>query len=335
MTSSPSLSRAEIPGSLVRDLSGRPADLTAESSPQAKAARIDGDDWLAELPQRVDAALERWSLRRDEDAPLRAGYTALVVPVLRPRGDAGALKVGWPHTEADLEHLALRAWGGRDAVELLAADPASATLLLERLDADRDLMTGSVLDTTESLGIVLRDLDRPAPPWAPPLSAELTRIGEGLQAFGADPAAARRFPRRMVQHAEALVRDLLSDTDSAGLDDRLVHTDLHQMNVLWRPDPGEWVAIDPKVVAGDPHWALAPALWNRWDDVIAAHDARAHLQARIGILCEATGLDEDRARAMTIVRLVHEAVSSAQEELSDAEEWATKAVTIVKAMQPG
>lgn len=324
------LSHQDLPAQLLTDLAGRPADRPGGS--MAKAPRVDGDGWLTALPQAVAEAFDRWDLRRDHGAPLRSGYTALVVPVLRPRGDAGVLKVGWPHREADTEHLALRAWKGHGAVQLLAADPASATLLLERLDADRDLMRGSVLETTEQLGQVLRALDRPAPPWAPPLSALLARLQERLGRFAADPAAAHLFPRRMVQQASGIVRDLVAEGPDT-LDARLVHTDLHQMNVLWRPDPGEWAAIDPKPMAADPHWALAPALWNRWDDVTAAHDARAHLRLRLGILCETAGLDEDRARAMTIVRMVDNAVGAATG--ASGGDWADSAVTIVKAMQAG
>lgn len=322
------LGREELPAGLLEEMGGRPAD-SAAPGPQTRAARVDGERWLATLPRLVADALARWQLRRDPAAPLRHGHTALVVPVLRPRGDAGVLKVGWPHTEADTEHLALRAWKGRGAVELLAADPASATLLLERLDADRDLSTGSVLDTTEALGALLAALDRPAPPWAPPLSAKLDAIGEDLARLAADPASGHAFPRRMLQQAISLVRDLRAE--GTAVDGRLVHTDLHQHNVLWRPDPGEWVAIDPKVLAGDPHWAVAPALWNRWDDVLRAHDGRAHLRLRLGLLCEAAGLDEDRARAMTIVRLVQNAVWS----LTSPGDRVTGAVTIVKAMQKG
>lgn len=322
----------ELPAGLVAEVAGRPAD-DAAPGPQARAPRVDGDAWLAALPQLVAAALERWQLRLDTSEPLRHGHTALVVPVLRPRGDAGVLKVGWPHTEADTEHLALRAWKGRGAVELLAADPASATLLLERLDADRDLSTGSVLETTESLGALLPALDRPAPPWAPTLSGTLARLEDELARFATDPASAHAFPRRLLQQAVSVVGDLRSE--GAALDTRMVHTDLHQHNVLWRPDPGEWVAIDPKVLAADPHWALAPALWNRWDDVLAAHDGRAHLQLRLGLLCDAAGLDEDRARAMTIVRLVQNAVWALTSGGVGTADWVTRAVTVVKAMQKG
>lgn len=294
--------------------------------------RPDGATWLASLPTLVDTALDRWRLRLDQDAPLRWGYTALVLPVLRPQGDPGALKIGWPHPEADTEHLALRAWKGRGAVEMLAAEPADTAYLLERLDADRDLTTGSVLDTSEALGTVLARLDRPAPPWAPPWSGELDRLSAHLARVLEDPAGTHRFPRRMLQHAASLVRDLRSEEDP---DRRLVHTDLHQANVLWRPDPGEWVAIDPKVVAGDPHWAVAPALWNRWDDALAAHDLGTHLLLRLDLICEAAGLDRDRARAASILRLTQNALWAADEARDDAEDEITRAVAIVKAMQRG
>lgn len=328
----PVLRRAELPAALVRDLTGRDAD-PAVPRP-GSAPRVDGTAWLDRLPRLVDEALARWDLRLDPTAALRAGSSALVVPVVTRSGTPGALKVGWPHTESDTEHLALRAWGGRHAVRLLAADPPSGTLLLERLDAERDLTSGSVVETTAALGEILRGLDRPAPGWAPPLSGELEATVEELAQFHAGSASGHLLPRRMSQRAASLADDLLG-AGAATLDARLVHSDLHQLNVLRRDPPGEWVAIDAKPLAGDPHWAVAPALWNRWTDVRAAHDPRAHLQLRLAILCEAAGLDQDRARAMSIVRLVRSAVRALGEAHPDADGWVDRAVTVVKAMQPG
>ena len=85
---------------------------------EAVARRLDGADWLAELPGRVEAALGRWELRRETSEPLRWGFTALVLPVLLPGGGPAALKLGWPHPEADHEHRALGVWHGRGAVRL-------------------------------------------------------------------------------------------------------------------------------------------------------------------------------------------------------------------------
>lgn len=301
------------------------------SQHRGEPGQADREAWLGRLPGLVDAATDRWRLRVDEAEPLRWGFTALVVPVLRPGGDPGALKVGWPHPESDTEHLALRAWKGRGAVRLLAAEPADGALLLERLDATRDLTTGSVLDTSEALGRLLRELDRPAPPWAPPWHEEVDRLAGSLARALADPSAAHRFPRRMLQQAAAIARDVLAEEPAQ----RLVHTDLHQSNVLWRPDPGEWVAIDPKVTAGDPHWAVAPALWNRWDDALAAHDLAMHLLLRIDLVCDAAGLERDRARAMTILRLTQNALWALEEQREDVDAEVTRAVAVIKAMQRG
>lgn len=297
-----------------------------------RADRVDGETWLRSVPRLVDEALGRWHLALDPTAPLRWGFTALVVPVTRPKGDPGVLKVGWPHVESDTEHLALRAWRGRGAVELLAADPASGTLLLERLDADRDLTTGSMLDASEALGELLARLDRPAPPWAPRLSRQLSGVATKLAAAASDPSTAHRFPRRMLQQAASLAADLLLEED---LDARLVHSDLHHANVLRRPRPGEWVAIDPKAVAGDPHWAVAPALWNRWADALAAPDLRTHLTFRLELICGAADLDPDRARAMTIVRVADNALWSIQHARDEVADEITRSVAIIKAMQRG
>lgn len=308
-----------------------PEPVRRGGAPARPPYRPDGPTWLAELPARVAAALGRWELARDTGHPLRWGFTALVLPVLLPDGGPAMLKVGWPHPEADHEHLALRLWQGRGAVRLLAAEPADTAYLLERLDPTRDLESGAVLETTEALGRLLTRLDRPAPPWAPLLSDELRLLRADLARATDDPAAAP-LPRRMLQHASALVADLLGEDD---VDGRLVHTDLHQMNVLWRPDPGEWVAIDPKVVAGDPHWAVAPSLWNRWEDSLAAPDLGAHLLGRLEVLCEAAGLDRDRARAATIVRMAQNALWAVRDRRTESEEEITRAVAIVKAMQRG
>ena len=107
------------------------------------------------------------------------------------------------------------------------------------------------------------------------------------------------------------------------------------MNVLWRPDPGECVAIDPKVVAGDPHWAVAPAVWNRWEQALAAPDPGAHLLACLEEVCEAAGLDRDRARAATVVRMAQNALWAIRDDRTDSEDEITCAVGVVKAMQRG
>nr|WP_281496819.1 aminoglycoside phosphotransferase family protein [Ornithinimicrobium sp. F0845] len=263
--------------------------------------------------------------------PASHGYAALVLPVDGPEGPA-VLKVAWPHPEARDEHRTLGVWGGHGAVRLLAADPARWAVLLERLDP-RDLNGPpvGVLESCEEIGRLARLLDRPAPPWTS------LRASDHLATLVADVDAVRAgehagaLPRRLLERGRALAQDLAAEP---GVDARLVHGDLHQENVLWRPDPGEWVAIDPQAIAADLAWVVAPALWNRWPEAVAAHDTRLHLNLRLEVLCEAAGLDPDRARAFAEVRMLRNAIWDVQEQPADLETSLTRLVTIIKALQP-
>ena len=289
-----------------------------------------GRQWLDDLPALAAGVLQDWDLQLD--GPARHGFSALVLPVRSPHGPA-ALKIVWPHPEGREEHRALRLWGGHGAVRLLAADPARWALLLERLDADRTLRAealGSALGelaATEELGTLVRILDRPAPPWAPTLSQQLHRLRDDLGRTVAGPPV--EFPRRMLQEARTLIGELL---DEGGLDARLTHGDLHHGNVLWRPDPGEWVAIDAQVLAAEPGWTFEPALLEAWPAVQRATSVRRAVRTRLEILAEVAGVDLDRARALTLVRLVRDALWELEVEHVDRER-VTRLVTVAKSLQ--
>jgi len=299
-----------VPDGLAQTMRGRPED------DDGGGDHNDGDSWVRRLPSLVAEGLQRWGLTRDGAA--RHGECALVLPVRRD-GEPAALKLTWPHHEARTEHLALRHWGGRGTVRLLAADPASWTLLLERLDATRDLSGESVDDACATIGDLLRQLDRPAITAVPRLSAYAARLAVELQ----DAPAA--IPRRIAGQARSLARDLALDD---GVDARLLHTDLHYANVL-AGCRAPWLAIDPKPMAGEAAYEVAPALWNRWNEAVASGDVRAHLRRRLAVICERAGIDPDRARSWTLVREVDKAVDAVRD--GDMER-VTAAVTVVKAM---
>lgn len=301
MTSRPDL----VPESFATLVRGRPAE-----------GYDDGDTWLAALPGLLGSLLADWDLTVDGAA--WHGYCALVVPVLRG-GDRLALKVGWPHPEARDEHLVLRAWGGRGAVRLVAADPGRWALLLERLDGSRDLGGSPVDEACSVVGALHARLTRPALPRLPRLS---DIAAADVAAFTHPPP---QVPRRLAEQARSLALDLLT---RRGLDDVLVHSDLHYANVLaGTREP--WLAIDPKPVAGEVEYAVSPLLSNRFAEALADVSPRAHLRRRLSIACEHAGADEDRARAWTVVREVATAIWS----VSVGEPArVTMAVTIVKAM---
>ena len=263
-----------------------------------RSGEVDGDRWLDRLPDLVEDHLHRWDLVLDGE--VRHGDNALVLPVLRAHGERAALKLTWPHPAARHEHLALRAWDGRGAVRLLAANPGAGALLLERLG--EPLTRRSVLEACEVVGGLIALLDHPALP-------QLDRVAER----SADEDDLRRgsplVPRRLSEQAAATRSALLADSPP----EVLVHEDLHDGNVLAAvgADRGDWLAIDPIPVAAEPASAVAPMVWNRPEELAQAHNLRVHARLRADIVSDAAGLSEDRVRGWTLVRLTINAVRAA------------------------
>jgi streptomycin 6-kinase len=274
---------------------------------------VSGEDWLRGLPRLLDDVLSEWAL--NPDGEVRFGFGAVAVPVRSPSGPA-VLKVTWPHHEAQTEHLGLRHWDGRGAVRLLRADPRRFALLLERLDASTDLRWVGVDEACLIIGDLLAQLRTPALPQVPTLTAYAARQL-------AAPAPVAVLPRRFVEQARRLAADLVSDPK---IDAWLLHTDLHYENVL-SGSRQPWLAIDPKPTAGDRAFEVAPALWNRADELGTGSSVRWNLRRRLEVVCEHAGIDEDRAKAWTIVREVDNAADPAA-----GPGRASLAVAIIKAM---
>ncbi len=274
---------------------------------------VTGETWLRRLPGLLTELLEEWSL--SVEGNVRWGVAAVAVPVRSPAGPA-VLKVTWPHHEALTEHLGLRQWDGRGAVRLLRADPRRFALLLERLDPATDLRSLPVDEACGIIGDLLAQLRSPAHPQVPTLSAYAERQL-------AKPPPLDLLPRRFVDQARRLATDLTSDPD---VEASLLHTDLHYENVL-RGTRQPWLAIDPKPTAGDRAFEVAPALWNRTDELGTGSSVRWNLRRRLEIICDYAGIDEDRARAWTIVREVDNATDP-----TEGPERTSLAVAVIKAM---
>ncbi len=281
-------------------------------------------NWLAALPRLIRDVSAEWSLT--PDGRVRSGQAGVAVPVRTAEGEPAMAKFGWPHPEAEYEHLALRAWAGRGAVRLLRADPRRSVMLLERADADQDLTSLPVLEACEVVAGLYGRIHLPAIPQLDLLSAQAGRWADELTQLRGD----RWVPRRYVDQAVALARDFAADADSDGT---LIHTDLHYFNVL-AATREPWLVIDPKPLSGEPAYEVAPMLWNRWDEAVASGNLRNALLNRMFALVDAAGLDEDRVRAWIIVREMVNIMWSVTDEadVPDAE-WTTNAITIVKAVQ--
>lgn len=277
--------------------------------------------WVDGLAKRVRAQIHEWDLTVDGGAT--HGYCSVVVPVSTRDGAAAVLKIGYPDEESEHEHLALRRWAGHGAVRLLRADPHHRALLLERLDS-RNLNELWDIEACEIVADLYRLLHVPALPQVRSLPRSIARWTEGLTTL---PRSAP-VPRRLVEQAISLGTELTTDPSSAGV---LIHGDLHYENVLAGPGDQRWLAIDPKPFDGDPHYELAPMLWNRWDEL--AGYVREGVRRRFYAVVDAAGFDPDRARAWVIVRMMHNAMWELTERPEPDHQWLTTCVAIAKAVQ--
>jgi streptomycin 6-kinase len=288
-------------------------------------------DWLDRLPRLIRDVAEEWELAFD-GAPMH-GFGSVVVPVQDGDGRTAMLKVSFDGDEEGIhEALGLQHWDGHGTVRMYRADPRRRALLLEPLDSGRDLRAVPVLEACEIVAERYRRLHVPALPQLQPLSTYIRRWTEGLARLPADAPV----PRRLVEQAVSLGRALVEE---AGTDGRMIHGDLHYENVL-AADREPWLVIDPKPMAGDPHYEVAPMLWNRWDEVVATRDVRTAVRERFHTLVDVAGLDEDRARDWVVVRELHNVLWTIEDAQTmarplDAEdrEGITIAVTIAKAVQ--
>jgi streptomycin 6-kinase len=284
-------------------------------------------DWVARLPRLADDLLAEWELGVD-GWPMH-GYCSLVVPVRTTTLIPAVLKITFDgDEESGHEHLALQHWGGHGAVRLLRADPRRRALLLERLHPE-DLGDRWDVEACEVVAGLYGRLHVPALPQLRTLASWVERWAAPLGDLPRDAP----IPRRLVEQTLSLVPDLLADRD----DVRIVHGDLHYFNVL-AADREPWLAIDPKPMAGDPHYEPAPMLWNRFEEL--DNDVRTGVRRRFHTLVDAAGLDEERARDWVVVRMVLNAhwaiVDAARQHRSltgEERDWITECIAITKAVQ--
>ncbi|WUQ88666.1 aminoglycoside phosphotransferase family protein [Kitasatospora purpeofusca] len=287
-------------------MSARSVSVVPIQVPEALVASLvewhgaDGRVWADGLPALAAASADRWGLRLD--GPPAHGVVGLVLPVRRADGSRAVLKLQRVDAETAGEPLALRAWNGRGAVRLLDHDPATGSMLLERLDPARSLL--ALPDDRAATRVIADLLAELTTCQAPPGLRTLAEIADGMLAEV--PAARERLAgeadRRLLADLAAALHEVRPEPG-----DRLLHWDLHYGNVLAPPAPdprAPWLAIDPKPLAGDPCFELLPALGNRWSDLTATGDLPRALRLRFDLLTDRLALDRPRAVRWTLARVL-------------------------------
>ena len=240
-----------------------------EELPQGRA-------WLADLPRLLEECAEQWSLRLE--GPIGDGFASLVV------GAGGAvLKLQFPHRESEHEAEALRVWDGDGAVRLLAHDPERHALLIERARPGTHLTAAGQEAALDVFVELLPRLWKPAGAPFRPLAEEaawwIDYLPRNWEHVG------RPFERSLLDTVIETLREL-SATQGEQV---LLNQDLHADNVL-SAEREPWLVIDPKPLAGEREFAVAP-LVRGWE---LGHSKAATLR-RFDRLTSELGLDRARA----------------------------------------
>jgi streptomycin 6-kinase len=267
-------------------------------------------DWLRALPGLLGRLAERWSLTLEAPFPkIQINYVA---PARRSDGQPCVLKVSRHVGETRNEIAALRLWDGDGAARLLDADPDAGALLVERLEPGTMLVDLAASDDDAATALaagVLRQLWRPTP--EPSDAGGLRSLESWCAAYERNRAALSRgtdgFPAALFERADALRRELLASTEAPVV----LHGDMHHFNVL-RAERADWLAIDPKGLAGDRCFDVCQFFRNPEAPVPTSVNRR-----RLDIFCAELGLDRARTRDWCLVHGVLDACWS----FEDGEDW--------------
>lgn len=245
-----------------------------------------GVAWLDGLPALVEECARRWSLRIGE--PYDDSYVSLVLPATRADGAEVVLKLQFPGRESAHEAAALEYWDGDGAVRLLDHEPDRHALLIEHCDPGTHLRE---LDPDAALGVMIGLLPRLWKPAAAPFVSLADEAAHWLDELPRTyERAGRPFERSLL---DAAMEALESLSASQG-EQVLIHQDLHGDNVL-QAAREPWLAIDPKPLAGEREFGLAP--------IIRSYEfghGREQVIGRLDRLSRELGLDRERARGWAL-----------------------------------
>lgn len=253
--------------------------------------------WDAASTELVVTMLDRWHLTAVRG--MTGGYAASAFEVVQSDGTPAVLKIGFPHTEAIWEAVALEAMGPELAPSVIRQDPWTWAMLLS------DVLPGtpvSQLSTDDAISVgasILRRMRATATPVGPPTVDTEVRdfIASALARRGVHaPRLAELQAKALVDRAFEVGLELLDRPVAYSL----VHGDLNPTNVL-RHGESRWLAIDPKPMIGDPAYDVGPLI-GQLDGLGSSPHPDAELRRRSELMAALTDLPTDRIVSWGLVR---------------------------------
>jgi streptomycin 6-kinase len=248
----------------------------------------EGEAWLDSLPDLAAELAVAWDLELGE--PMTGGTAAVVLAARTAAGREAVLKLPPPLADPTLsEARTLIAGHGRGYAQLLAHDPASGAMLLERLGPQLFELGLPLDDQLVAICETLR-LAWTASPTGEPFMDGREKAHSLAAIIEAEwEALGRPCARRTVDAALAFAaeRGAAFDPDKAVL----AHGDAHAWNTLLVPGPGprRFKFVDPDGAFIEPAYDLAIPMREWAADLLAGDPAERGL-SRCRRLAELTGL---------------------------------------------
>jgi streptomycin 6-kinase len=261
---------------------------------KAESLGSPGLAWLRDLQDLVRELERRWSVRVERS--LDGGTAAYVGLVRDGAGRPAVLKVSVPDPDFGDEIGTLAHAGGRGYVHLLASDPSSRAMLLERLGPSLPRTPG--MSPASQIDVMCRLLAGawavPPPPGAPSAPRDKAReLGVLVRQLWDD--LGRPCPTAVVDRALDY-----SARRSAAFDRRRcvwVHGDAAPANALQvlAPRPGAeagFVLVDPDGFAADPAYDIGVVLRDWCAELIASDHPEQLARHYCELLATGSGHDE-------------------------------------------
>lgn len=243
-----------------------------------------GDKWLQSLEGNVTRIADDWGLTLQ--SPVTNLSYNYVIHVIDQNDDPYILKVGLPGFDFTNEIRTVQHYNGQGCARLVKADAGRGAMLLENLQPGTMLCN----ETNEEVVIqtfchVWKLIRRPLP-----RDGDFPTVLHWATAFmkyqSNYPENDGPIPNEWVSMANAYLHEIQQTSTEI----ELMHGDLHHENILFSNER-EWLAIDPKGVAGNPYFDVVSFMINH---LFTKPDPEALLKQRVDLLSESLQLNRGK-----------------------------------------
>ncbi len=240
----------------------------------------EGDQWFADLGERLQSCIRKWNLRECRVADNLS--VNLICFALSPVYGPVVLKIGFPHPEFYSELAALTLYHDRKVCTLYDADLALGAMLLERILPGYNLKV--LQDEGERLAVALAVI--PNLPFPVKPDPSIPAFADWIERAFARVRKEQKVNPQILYYVDQAER-LFYEVTALEPAHMLLHGDLHHENILYSAT-GDWVVIDPKGVTGIPGLETGRYIQNAEWLIADAHkpQALAEMVQAFAVACD-------------------------------------------------